>query len=60
MTEIFAYIGPGAGVSLIGALAGLIGSIGLALLLVVIHPIRAMFRKRGQAKVQPETELVAE
>jgi len=46
MSLILSYIGPGAGVSLIGALIGLIGSIGFALLLIMLHPIRMMMQRR--------------
>lgn len=42
-----AYIGPGAGLSLVGALVGLIGSIVVSLLMLVAYPLRKMFKKRS-------------
>jgi hypothetical protein len=43
------YIGPGAGLGLIGALVSLLASIGFALLMVVAWPIRAALKKRAAA-----------
>ena len=45
----FAYVGPGAGLSLLGALWGLIAAIGAAVLFVILWPLRQA-RKRRQAK----------
>lgn len=45
----FAYVGPGAGLSLIGALWALIAAIATALLFVVAWPVRRMLRKRSAA-----------
>ena len=39
------YIGPGAGIGLIGALFGLVMTVGMALFMVVLWPIRSMLRK---------------
>lgn len=41
-----AYVGPGAGLSLLGALWGVIAAIGAALLFVILWPIRRMMRRR--------------
>jgi hypothetical protein len=42
-----AYVGPGAGLSLLGALWGLVLSVGAALWFVILWPLRRM-RKRAQ------------
>jgi hypothetical protein len=44
-----AYVGPGAGLSLLGALWGLLLSVGAALWFVIMWPLRRM-RKRAQLK----------
>lgn len=49
-----AYIGPGAGLSLLGALWGLVAAVGAALLFVLLWPLRRMMRRRREAK-QAET-----
>ena len=41
-----AYVGPGAGISVLGALWGLIAGIVMALGIVLFWPIRMMIRKR--------------
>lgn len=41
-----AYIGPGAGLSLLGALWGLLAAVGAALLFVVTWPFRRMLRRK--------------
>lgn len=56
-----AYVGPGAGLSLLGALWGVVAAIGAALLFVVLWPIRRMMRRRKTAAnpSQPETQTHA-
>lgn len=44
---VLAYVGPGAGLSLIGALWGLVAAIFVALGFVIIWPIRRMRRQRA-------------
>ncbi|MFT4592158.1 MAG: type VI protein secretion system component VasK [Gammaproteobacteria bacterium] len=44
-----AYVGPGAGLSLLGALWGLIVGVVMALGIVLFWPIRMMLRKRKAA-----------
>lgn len=44
----FAYVGPGAGLSLLGALWALIAALGTAVLFVAAWPIRKMLRRRRQ------------
>ncbi|MFA9461129.1 hypothetical protein [Thiohalorhabdus methylotrophus] len=46
-----AYVGPGAGLSLLGALWGLLIAVGAALLFLVMWPIRRM-RKRKREQTQ--------
>ncbi|SDL18922.1 hypothetical protein SAMN05661010_01005 [Modicisalibacter muralis] len=45
-----AYIGPGAGLSLLGALWGLVAAVGAALLFVLLWPFRRMLRRKREAK----------
>ncbi|MGK9233827.1 hypothetical protein KXS07_19995 [Inquilinus limosus] len=45
----FAYVGPGAGISLLGALWALLLAVGTAVLFVVAWPVRKMVRRRRQA-----------
>lgn len=45
-----AYVGPGAGLSLLSALWGLLCAIGAAFLFVIMWPIRRMRRKRREAR----------
>lgn len=47
----FAYVGPGAGLSLLGALWALIAAIATAVLFVVAWPIRKAMRRRQNARV---------
>lgn len=50
-----AYVGPGAGLSLLGALWGLVAAIGAALLFIVAWPFRRMFRhKRKNSDAQDQ------
>lgn len=46
-SSAFAYIGPGAGLSLLGALWALLAAVGLAIAFVVAWPIRKMMRRRN-------------
>ncbi len=53
LTVAHAYVGPGAGLSLLGALWGVIAAIGAALLFVLTWPLRRMRRrKREEAKAR--------
>jgi uncharacterized membrane protein len=42
----FAYVGPGAGISLLGALWGLIVAVVMAISVILFWPVRIMLRKR--------------
>ena len=44
---LLGYIGPGAGLGLIGALVGLFLAVASALGFVILWPLRAMLRKRN-------------
>lgn len=43
-----AYVGPGAGLSVLSALFGVLAAIGAALLFIVAWPVRRLMRKRRQ------------
>ena len=45
-----AYVGPGAGLSLLGALWGVLCAIGAAFMFVIMWPIRRLRRRRRAAK----------
>jgi hypothetical protein len=49
-----AYVGPGAGLSLVGAFWGLLVAVGAALGFVIFWPLRRLFR-RNRAKATPAT-----
>ncbi len=49
LTAAQAYVGPGAGLSLLGALRGLVAALGAAVLFVVLWPIRRARRQRKLA-----------
>lgn len=44
-----AYVGPGAGISLIGSTIGLLLALGTALGFVVLWPLRTLLRRRAHA-----------
>jgi membrane protein implicated in regulation of membrane protease activity len=46
-----AYVGPGAGLSLLGALWALLIAVGTAVVFVVAWPIRRVMRRRSKAVV---------
>lgn len=51
-----AYVGPGAGLSLLSALWGLLCAIGAAFLFVILWPIRRLRRKRREARQAADTQ----
>jgi hypothetical protein len=61
-----AYVGPGAGLSLLGAFWGLVLAIGAALAFVILWPVRRMLKRRrasgtaaaGGVPQQPAAEAV--
>lgn len=56
--ELFAYIGPGAGLGMLGALFAVLAFVALALLGPILYPIRLIRRRMRQraAAEQPVTE----
>ncbi len=57
---VYAYVGPGAGLSLLGALWALILAIGTAIVFVVVWPIRKMRRRRREAEADKAQERGAQ
>jgi hypothetical protein len=55
-TPAMAYVGPGAGLSLLGAFWGLVVAILAALAFVIVYPVRRMMRarKRSAETMQPD------
>ena len=49
-----AYVGPGAGLSLVGAVWGLLVALFAACAFVILWPVRRFFRRRRDAAAQPE------
>jgi hypothetical protein len=48
-----AYVGPGAGLSLIGAFWGLVVAVLAALSFIILWPLRRMFRKTSARQDEP-------
>ena len=46
-----AYIGPGAGISVLGSLLGILGTIVVAIGAILFWPVRKMLKRRKQAKL---------
>ena len=44
--EVHAYIGPGAGLGMIGSLVALVGAVVVALVGIVIFPLRLILKKK--------------
>jgi hypothetical protein len=52
-TPAFAYIGPGAGITVLGALWGVVVAIVLAVVAVLLWPLRVLFRRRRHKPAHP-------
>jgi membrane protein implicated in regulation of membrane protease activity len=50
----FAYIGPGAGISLVSSVLGILGAIFLGLFAVLAWPVRRMLKRRKAAREAAE------
>ncbi len=59
-TAAFAYVGPGAGLGLLGALWALVAAIGTALVFVLAWPIRNMLRRRRADRAAASREPTAD
>ena len=46
----FAYIGPGAGISVLGSLLGILGTIVVAIGAIIFWPLRKFLKRRKQGK----------
>ena len=53
-----AYVGPGAGISVLGSLLGILVTIGVALLAIIMWPIRKMMKKRKAANNSETDETI--
>lgn len=53
--DAMAYFGPGAGVTMLGAIWGVLLAIGFALFALLAWPIRAMLRRRRKPAVDAAT-----
>lgn len=51
-----AYIGPGAGLSLLGALWGVVAAVAAALLFLLLWPLRRMMRRQRPAAERPAAQ----
>ena len=57
---LLAYIGPGAGLGLLGALIGLFVAVASAVGFIVLWPLRTMFRRRRQHRETTSQDHSAE
>jgi hypothetical protein len=55
-----AYVGPGAGLSLVGAFWGLLVALFAAFAFIIVWPIRRFFRRRGGSRAEPAGRPAAE
>ncbi len=54
--DVMAYIGPGAGIPVLGSLLGILSAIILAIAAIVIWPVRRMLKKKRQQQADLQTE----
>ena len=59
-TPAFAYIGPGAGITVLGALWGVVVAIVLAVVAVLLWPLRVLFRRRRKRTRPADVPLQSE
>jgi hypothetical protein len=48
-----AYMGPGAGLGMLGSLIAVIAAVGIALLGIVLLPLRMIMKKRRKTSAEP-------
>jgi hypothetical protein len=48
-----AYMGPGAGLGMLGSLIAVLAALGIALLGIVLLPLRMIMKKRRKASARP-------
>ena len=53
-TPALAYIGPGAGISVLGSLLGILATIVVAIGAIIMWPLRKLLKKRKQAAAEAE------
>jgi len=51
-----AYIGPGAGISVLGSLLGILGTIVVAIGAIIFWPVRKFLKRKKQAKAETVEE----
>ncbi|MDX1570343.1 MAG: FeoB-associated Cys-rich membrane protein [Xanthomonadales bacterium] len=51
-----AYIGPGAGISVLGSIVSIVLGIILALAAIVLWPLRRMLKRKKNQSASPETD----
>ncbi|HLS85608.1 MAG TPA: hypothetical protein VK043_04870 [Burkholderiales bacterium] len=51
-----AYLGPGAGLGMLGSLFAVIGAVLLAILGILILPVRMILKKRRAKQAQPDVQ----
>jgi hypothetical protein len=56
----FAYIGPGAGLSMVGSLLALLGAILLAIFGFVFYPIRRLLKRRKERSTKRDSKPSAD
>jgi hypothetical protein len=59
--DLLAYIGPGSGLELVGAMIGLLVTLGTSASFVLLYPIRKFIRsRRGIVSAEPTEEIAEE
>ncbi len=54
-----AYIGPGAGISVLGSLLGILGTIVVAIGAIIFWPVRKFLKRKKQARQATESESIS-
>lgn len=50
---VFAYVGPGPGLTMLGSLVGLVSSVVIAVLMLLLWPARLYYKKMKARKANP-------